>query len=296
MAKKHPLRILLVEDNILNQRMIKLMLEGMGYQPDTANNGLEALSILHSQVYDVVLMDVQMPEMDGLTATQRIYQEWTANTRPWIIALTASAMWGERDKCLASGMNDYLSKPIRIKELMDVLKKIQPLNITQNQLNTTQNQHGIQDIQTEELKNKQENDSPIHAASLYDILQMASFNPSIDPLEFLFETIDYYIQETPKVLDDIHIYMKQNNYQPLRRATHTLASTSATLGAVNLAILCTELEVMTVNEELEKFALQISKIESEYGSVKLALENERKKYLKNTTYIHTYKQTNKQTN
>jgi PAS domain S-box-containing protein len=122
MAKKHPLRILLVEDNVINQRMIKLMLQRMGYQPNVVNNGLEALAILHSKTYDVVLMDVQMPEMDGLTATQRICQEWSANTRPWIVALTASAMWGERDRCLASGMDDYLSKPIRIKELMEVLK------------------------------------------------------------------------------------------------------------------------------------------------------------------------------
>ncbi len=127
MAEQHPLKILLVEDNIINQRMIKLMLQRMGYQPDVANNGLEALAVLRRQLYDVVLMDVQMPEMDGLTATQHIKQGWTLETQPWIIALTASAMWGERDRCLESGMNDYLVKPIRIAELMQTLKRCQPI-------------------------------------------------------------------------------------------------------------------------------------------------------------------------
>ncbi len=127
MAKEHPLKILLVEDNVINQRMIGLMLQGMGYQPDLANNGLEALSALRIQLYDVVLMDVQMPEMDGLTATQHIKQGWTLETQPWVVALTASAMWGERDRCLASGMNDYLVKPIRIAELMQTLKRCQPI-------------------------------------------------------------------------------------------------------------------------------------------------------------------------
>ncbi|NJL62017.1 MAG: response regulator [Methylacidiphilales bacterium] len=274
MAKKHPLRILLVEDNVINQRMIQLMLQRMGYQPNVANNGLEALAILHSQTYDVVLMDVQMPEMDGLTATQRICQEWTADIRPWIVALTASAMWGERDRCLASGMDNYLSKPIRIKELMEVLKKCQPLIVNENNFN-----QNIKDKQMKELENLAAIESPIHPASLYEILQMASFNPSVDALEFLFETIDYYLEETPRVLQDIHTYISQNNDQALRRAAHTLASTSATLGAVNLATFCTELEVMIVNEELDKFTEQISKIESEYQLVQVALENERKNML-----------------
>lgn len=127
MAEQYPLKILLVEDNIINQRMIKLMLQRMGYQPSVVNNGLEALSALRRQLYDVVLMDIQMPEMDGLTATQHIKQGWTLETQPWIIALTASAMWGERDRCLESGMNDYLVKPIRIAELMQTLKRCQPI-------------------------------------------------------------------------------------------------------------------------------------------------------------------------
>jgi PAS domain S-box-containing protein len=123
MAEQHPLTILLVEDNMINQRMIRLMLQRMGYQPDVANNGLEALLALRRQLYNVVLMDVQMPEMDGITATEHIKQEWSSDSCPRIVALTASAMWTERDRALASGMDDYLVKPIRIAELMQLLKR-----------------------------------------------------------------------------------------------------------------------------------------------------------------------------
>jgi PAS domain S-box-containing protein len=263
-SEQHPLKILLVEDHLINQRMIQLMLQGMGYAADVASNGLEALSALRHQPYDVVLMDVQMPEMDGLTASEHICQEWTLDTRPRIIALTASAMWGERDRCFASGMNDYLTKPIRIQELVQVLKKCQPI---------------IKDKQMKELAKQEKIQNPIHSAALYEILQMASFNPSVDALEFLFEIIDYYLEETPRVLQDIHIYLDQANYTALRRATHTLSSTSATVGAVNLAKLCTELEIMMVNEESFGAAEKIYNIEIEYQQVEIALQNEREKYL-----------------
>nr|MBA3922932.1 response regulator [Nostocaceae cyanobacterium] len=126
-AEEHPLKILLVEDHLINQKMIQILLDGMGYKADVSNNGLEALSALRRQSYDVVLMDVQMPKMDGLTATQHICEEWKKEVRPRIIALTASAMWGDRERCLAAGMDDYLTKPIPIKELIQVLKKCQPV-------------------------------------------------------------------------------------------------------------------------------------------------------------------------
>ena len=122
-AEQHPLKILLVEDNVVNQKIVRHLLQRMGYEADIANNGLEALSALRRQSYNVVLMDVQMPEMDGVTATEHICKEWAKENRPWIVALTASGMWGERDRCLASGMNDYLCKPVRIQELIQVLQR-----------------------------------------------------------------------------------------------------------------------------------------------------------------------------
>ncbi len=118
-----PLRILLAEDNLVNQQLAIQWLAKMGYRADIASNGLEVLDALARQPYDVVLMDVQMPEMDGLTATQRICEQWPVEKRPYIIAMTANAMQGDRDRCLSSGMNDYISKPMKPELLMAALKK-----------------------------------------------------------------------------------------------------------------------------------------------------------------------------
>jgi CheY-like chemotaxis protein len=117
------LRLLLVEDNLINQKVALRLLQRLGYQADLAANGLEALAALRRQTYDVVLMDVQMPEMDGLEATRQIRQEFPPVAQPRIIAMTANALPGDREECLTAGMNDYISKPIQILELRALLER-----------------------------------------------------------------------------------------------------------------------------------------------------------------------------
>ena len=112
------LRILLAEDNAMNQKVALRLLEQLGYRADVANNGLEAIEALERQPYDVVLMDVQMPELDGLDATRQIVERWPVETRPHIVAMTANALPEDREACFAAGMNDYVAKPIRAEELV----------------------------------------------------------------------------------------------------------------------------------------------------------------------------------
>jgi CheY-like chemotaxis protein len=117
-AARHPLRILLAEDNVVNQKLALRLLSRMGYEPDIAANGLEAIEAVERQRYDLILMDVQMPELDGLDATRRIVERMPTERRPWIVAMTANAMDGDRERCLEAGMNGYISKPIRVGELV----------------------------------------------------------------------------------------------------------------------------------------------------------------------------------
>jgi CheY-like chemotaxis protein len=121
MAARHPLRILLAEDNAVNQKLALRILQQMGYRADVASNGIEAVESVGRQAYDVVLMDVQMPEMDGLEAARRICAQWPAGKRPRIVAMTANAMQGDRELCLEAGMDDYLTKPIRVERLVEAL-------------------------------------------------------------------------------------------------------------------------------------------------------------------------------
>ncbi|NEP73571.1 MAG: response regulator [Okeania sp. SIO2G4] len=121
-ARSH-LRILLAEDNVINQKVAIHLLGRIGYRADVAANGIEVLDALKRVPYDVVLMDVQMPEMDGIETTSRIHQDYPEEKRPWIIAMTANAMQGDRDKCLNAGMDDYVTKPIRRDQLVEVLNK-----------------------------------------------------------------------------------------------------------------------------------------------------------------------------
>ena len=124
MAERHPLRILLAEDNVVNQKLAMRLLLQMGYRADLASNGIEAIESVERQTYDVVLMDVQMPEMDGLEASRRITAKYQPVERPRIIAMTANAMQGDREQCLAAGMDDYVTKPIRVDALVQALMQV----------------------------------------------------------------------------------------------------------------------------------------------------------------------------
>jgi CheY-like chemotaxis protein len=123
MSQRIPLRILVAEDNVVNQKLALRMLERFGYRPDIVANGLETLNALRQWRYDLVFMDVQMPEMDGLAATRKIRTEFPFDKQPHIIAMTANAMQGDREACLEAGMDDYISKPIQVKELQTALER-----------------------------------------------------------------------------------------------------------------------------------------------------------------------------
>ncbi len=132
LGKQHPLRILLAEDNVVNQKVALNVLQRVGYRPDIVANGEEVLTALERQLYDVVLMDVQMPHMDGLEATKQIRARWPKDRQPRIIAMTADALLEVRNECFAVGMDDYITKPVRIQQLTNALRQCEVIETKQN--------------------------------------------------------------------------------------------------------------------------------------------------------------------
>jgi len=122
-AGECPLRLLVAEDHPANQRIIKLMLERLGYRPEIVSNGFEVLAALRVKSFDAVILDVQMPGMDGLTAAREICRAHAPGIRPWMLAMTANALEGDREKCLAAGMDDYISKPVRTTDLSAAMRR-----------------------------------------------------------------------------------------------------------------------------------------------------------------------------
>ena len=234
MGKRLPLQILVAEDHVTNQRLALLTLEGLGYRADVAANGLEVLEALERQSYDVILMDVQMPEMDGLEATRLVRQRWPDKEGPRIIAMTANVTKDDRLACLAAGMNDYLPKPIRVEELIAALSRSQPL--AKKTLLTPKDRRSGITLQRDEPKDDFSN-GILDSNALYALLKLVGN----DNTRFS-KLINSFLDETPPLLTNLHEAMRAGDQELFRRAAHTLKSSSLDFGAVKLSVLGQQLE------------------------------------------------------
>ncbi len=274
MGRKCPLRILLAEDNVTNQKLALRLLERMGYQADVVSNGLEVLAALNRQIYDVVLMDVQMPEMDGLETTIHLRRELAAARQPRVIAMTANAMQGDREKCLAAGMDDYVSKPIRIEALVTALSKSRPINgvqETETQVDTTSSEP---DMVRGEENNPSRSQAPPNVSD-NTILNTAALKNLQDMVggefEYLVELIDSFLEDAPQLLSELNEAVKQKDAAAIRRVAHSLKSNGADFGASRFSNLCKDLEMMGKAGTLDHAADYAAQIGTEFEKVKAAL-------------------------
>ncbi|MDX2270681.1 MAG: response regulator [Cyanobacteriota bacterium] len=244
LAEKLPLRILLAEDNRVNQRVALLMLESFGYHADVANNGLEVLAALGRQAYDLVLMDVQMPEMDGLSATRQIRQTW--GSTPRIVAMTAHALDGSREDCLAAGMDDYLSKPMQMIELQKALMRCLPMAASPHGGNTP---------------------SPFLNLTVFDQLRQMAGQ---DAQTVIRSIVNDYLESSQQLLATLETALAARDTVTFRQAAHTLKSSSATLGAIPLANTCRALEHAAHQGSLPDSQMLADLMQS-YQQVKTAL-------------------------
>ncbi|MGH3003977.1 MAG: response regulator, partial [Gaiellaceae bacterium] len=240
------LRILLAEDNVVNQKVALRLLERLGYGADVASNGLEAIEAIERSTYDVVLMDVQMPELDGLDASRLICERWP-ETRPRIVAMTANALPEDREACSAAGMDDYVAKPIRSEALAEALKRVRPVG--------------------RDTAPPAENDADgrlLDGAALDSLRELGGD-------DFLAEVIDTFLADVPTLLATLRGALDAGDAAEVRRAAHTLKSNGATLGATEFAEVCRALEQRAKDGDLESAPGLLVRIEDERRSLEQAL-------------------------
>jgi signal transduction histidine kinase/DNA-binding response OmpR family regulator len=255
LAARLPLRILLAEDNAVNQKLALRILQKMGYHADAVGNGLEALAALHRQPYDIILMDVQMPEMDGLDAARAIVAEWLADERPVIIAMTAAAMQGDRELCLAAGMDDYISKPVRVKELQAALERWGQRVVSA----------------TAETANKPQPASGVSVLDPHVLAELRSLQAEGEP-DPLKEMSAIYLRSAPARVAALQEASRQGDVSTLVWTAHSLKGSSGIFGAHRLVELCASIEERSRAGILNDVATLVEQVAVEFTAVRAELE------------------------
>jgi CheY-like chemotaxis protein/HPt (histidine-containing phosphotransfer) domain-containing protein len=252
-ARRYPLRLLLADDNPINQKVGLSVLQKLGYRADVANDGTEVLQALEQKAYDIVLLDVQMPEMDGLEATRRIRTRWTGDRSPCIIAMTGNALMGDREKCLAAGMDDYISKPVRIAELQNTLERWGP---TRSRRSDTSFLHRAALLSRESLIDE----------SILD--ELREMEPG-DGGNIVKELVDLFLASAPQRIAQIG--QSINDPAKLAFQAHALKSMSLNLGAKRIVEISQQLEELGRARDLAAVPRLLRELEVAYSQTKFHL-------------------------
>lgn len=251
------LRILLAEDNEVNQHLMMRILTRIGYDAVLAKTGIQVLNKMDRQDFDIILMDIQMPEMDGVTATKLIRAHYAPEKQPKIIALTAESSIEGREKYLAAGMNDVLTKPVQIDALVNILANISV---------QTEDQDGSE---REQNKSVSLNDFPILDESVMrDFMSLMGE----DGKESARHLVDLFKSGTPGLVDQIETASDKKNKEDLLRALHTLKGSSSQVGGRRMEQFCSRLEVLVKQSGVEPFATFVSGVKQEFLELRMALD------------------------
>ncbi len=259
LAQRYPLRVLLTDDNVINQKVASRLLQQLGYRADIANSGLEAIRALERKPYDLVFMDVQMPEMDGLEATRRIRELQGMPDAPahfhgpiTIVAMTANAMHGDREKCINSGMDDYISKPVRPEVLQNVIEQA-GARLAKNAPSTVQPQENIapataavsRPSATPPAEPTGTAPAPaplpdVHELPPVDLDRLREFAGG--SVESYQELVSLYLQQTAQQLERLKIAHQAGQAEQVARVAHSCAGASATCGMMAFVPLLRQIE------------------------------------------------------
>jgi two-component system sensor histidine kinase/response regulator len=257
-------RILLVEDNEVNQRLALLQLRQLGYVGHAVSTGKEAVEAVEKSTFRLILMDCQMPEMDGYEAT-RLIRKWESTTgyHTPIIAMTANALEADRNACIAAGMDDYISKPVDIEHLHTVLNRWM----------------AVPQSAAQPVPQSVSQPPTQPTAAILDVKALDNLRKLVgqDEPDFFVSFIDNFLMNTAKLLNDLYAAVEQENRIVLHRTAHTLKSSTASCGAMLLSGLCRQLEGIARTDDMAQIHQMVGQIKVEYENVKLALQAEREK-------------------
>jgi len=241
-ADHYDLRILVAEDNVVNQQVVTLMLEQLGYADDSVDvvaDGVAVLDAVRAKDYDLIFMDLQMPLMGGEEATQKIVEDYPVGSRPRIVAMTASALSGDRERCLALGMDGYLSKPISLSKLSSVLAKIPSRG------------GGVMPV-----------------CRVVDVSVLEALRADmVDGAEVVVELLNNFFSESERLLNSLQQAVKEESYEKMVHAVHTLKSSSLSLGASPFSECCRILEQQIRQDKVVGLQAQMETIGLEYRRV-----------------------------
>jgi PAS domain S-box-containing protein len=285
-APTFPLSILLAEDNVVNQKVALLMLQGIGYRADVAANGLEAIEAVRRQRYDVVLMDVQMPEMDGLDATRAIRADLPDDRQPWIIAMTASAVDGFGELCLDAGMDDFITKPVRREGLAEAIRRAGEARYSFDEPVRPGTSAFGRDTYERGSNGRDTFGEPAGNA-IEERTEDASLPPAIDRsvLAALIaelgdhlvgieeELVGDYLSNAVETIASLHAAAERADASEVRRLAHSLKSTSKWIGAHELASHCLDLESRAATGMPDDVDAAIDTIERHFARVRAELQS-----------------------
>jgi signal transduction histidine kinase/HPt (histidine-containing phosphotransfer) domain-containing protein len=241
LAARFPMRLLLADDNDINKKVGLSVLQKLGYRADVASNGLEVLKLLEQKAYDIIFLDVQMPEMDGLEAARAIRQRWSETKRPRIIAMTGNAFLGDREKCLEAGMDDYISKPVRVGELQSALERWATRIVKKSDTSFFTKQGITKTLLDQTLISELRAMPPVGGATM------------------LKELIALFLEQAPGRIAQINQFL--GDPQKMAFHAHALKSMSLNLGANRIAQLCQKLEEMAHSGNEDSIARLASELD-----------------------------------
>lgn len=255
------LSILLAEDNATNQKVMLQMLKRMGHTIDIATNGNEALEAMQYRKYDVVLMDIHMPEMDGLTATREICKNWAPENRPKIIALTASAIREEQEECLQSGADSFISKPVHFLELVKELERV-----------TAESDKRDDKRPKLELASK----TRVHPLTAIDrdmMKRLKELEEDGDGFEVKQE-VEKFLSFSKKQIAALEVAVKEEQKQTIRELAHGLSGCSGVIGARGMMILSEQVELAVVGQQFSQLPSLVKGLAEAYEVAEVGLRRE----------------------